>query len=89
MYVTLCLCALPVRFEVLEASLQVIQQVDLFATLRTVDIHEVSSVMVSHFTRCLARAVKTHADINTRTLAVSTVTTTTFLYFTVTNPLLT
>ena len=55
-----CVCVLPVSLEVFEASLQIIEQVDLFAALGTVDIHHFTSVMLTHLTRSLACTVNTH-----------------------------
>lgn len=48
---------LPVSLQVFESRLQVIQQVDLFAALRTVNIHEFLHVLLAHLSRGLAGTV--------------------------------
>lgn len=50
-------CVPPVGLQVLETGLQVVQQVDLFAALGTVNVHEILRVVLTHLSRGLARAV--------------------------------
>lgn len=61
----MCTCPLPVSLEVFEASFQVIQQVDLFAALRTVYVHQFTGVMVTYLMRSLPCTVNIHKETYT------------------------